>query len=632
MNIPAFNPGASSIPSSSVELSLRCENLMDLDVLSKSDPFCVVHYRGSGGQSQFVEVGRTECISDNLNPVWQKKIILEYNFEERQTLKFSVFDSDSSASSLDDHDFLGSVECSLGEIVSMQSKGFSKSLTNGKGATIHITAEELSSNKEQLMLKFSGKKLDKMDWFGKSDPFIEICRSTESNQYILVHRTEVIKNTLNPDWKPFPISNRSLSNGDDDRDLRFDVYDWNRSGTHEIIGSFHTSVRKLRTGPNSENTYDVINKEKQKKKGKKYNNSGSITLDSIKVEIVPSFLDYIKGGTQVNFTVAIDFTGSNGNPNQSSSLHYRDPTDRPNQYQTAIQSVGEIIQDYDSDKMFPALGFGARIPPSGQVSHEFFLTLDPKNPYCNGLDEVMAAYYNSLYNVQLYGPTNFSPVIRHVAKFADAYKADPTNYFVLLIITDGIITDFEETKRSIIEASHLPLSIIIVGVGDEDFGAMDDLDSDDSLLRSGSLVAKRDIVQFVELRKFVQSNGQWSKQLLAKEVLAEIPGQLLSYMKSKGFTPPNPAPDDNLNTFKPSGNGNFVKQPSFGSPSTNPGASTGAAHPSGLINVEPQPMPPNHFISNRPSAPSVSAVPGSITSATSIPSYPGNGGHLSMVN
>lgn len=630
MNIPAFNPGASSIPSTSVELSLRCENLMDLDVLSKSDPFCVVHYRGSGGQSQFVEVGRTELISDNLNPVWQKKIILEYNFEERQTLKFSVFDSDSTTSSLDDHDFLGSVECSLGEIVSMQSKGFSKTLTNGKGATIHITAEELSSNKEQLTLKFSGKKLDKMDWFGKSDPFIEILRSTESNQYILVHRTDVIKNTLNPDWKPFQISNRSLSNGDDDRDLRFDVYDWNRSGTHEIIGSFHTSVRKLRTGRNSENTYDVINKEKQKKKGKKYNNSGSISLDSIKVEIVPSFLDFIKGGTQVNFTLAIDFTGSNGNPNQSSSLHYRDPTGRPNQYQTAIQSVGEIIQDYDSDKMFPALGFGARIPPSGQVSHEFFLTLDPKNPYCNGLDEVMAAYSNSLYNVQLYGPTNFSPVIRHVAKFADAYQADPTNYFVLLIITDGIITDFEETKRSIIEASHLPLSIIIVGVGDEDFGAMDDLDSDDSLLRSGSLVAKRDIVQFVELRKFVQSNGQWSKQLLAKEVLAEIPGQLLSYMKSKGFTPPKPAPDDNLNTFQPSGN--FVNQPSFGSLSTNPGASTGAAHPSGLINVEPQPMPSNHFISNRPSAPSVSSVPGSITSATSIPSYPGNGGHLSMVN
>jgi len=619
--LPANN-FSSSVPSTSVELSLRCENLMDTDLLSKSDPFCVVFYKGSGAQSQYVEIGRTERISDNLNPVWQKKIVLDYNFEERQTLKFNVYDSDSSTTSLDDHDFLGSVECSLGEVVAAQSKGFSKQLSNGKGATIYITAEELSSNKEQLTLKFSASKLDKMDWFGKSDPFIEILRSTESNQYILVHRTDVIKNTLNPAWKPFKISNRSLSNGDDDRDLRFDVYDWNRSGSHEIIGSFHTSVRKLRAGANSENIYDVINKVKQKKKGSKYNNSGTVKLDSIKIEVEPSFLDYIKGGTQVNFTLAVDFTGSNGNPNQSSSLHYRDPTGRPNQYQVAIQSVGEIIQDYDSDKMFPALGFGARIPPNGQVSHEFFLTLDPKNPYCNGLDEIMAAYFNSLYNVQLYGPTNFSPVIRHVAKFADAYQTDPTNYFVLLIITDGIITDFEETKRSIIEASHLPMSIIIVGVGEEDFSAMDDLDSDESLLRSGSMVAKRDIVQFVELRKFLQGNGGWSKHLLAKEVLAEIPGQLLSYMNSKGYAPPKAAVTSPgaLNTF----------QPSFGALSTNPGAATGAAaaHPAGLINVEPQHLPAG----GRPSAPSMSSVPGGTTSTTCIPSYPGNGGQLSMVS
>jgi hypothetical protein len=36
-----------------------------------------------------------------------------------------------------------------------------------------------------------------------------------------------------------------------------------------------------------------------------------------------------------------------------------------------------------------------------------------------------------------------------------------------------------ETKRSIIAASALPLSIIIVGVGEEDFSPMDELDSDD---------------------------------------------------------------------------------------------------------------------------------------------------------
>lgn len=44
-----------------------------------------------------------------------------------------------------------------------------------------------------------------------------------------------------------------------------------------------------------------------------------------------------------------------------------------NAYGMALRAVGEIIQDYDSDKMFPALGFGAKLPPDGRVSHEFAL-------------------------------------------------------------------------------------------------------------------------------------------------------------------------------------------------------------------------------------------------------------------
>ena len=40
----------------------------------------------------------------------------------------------------------------------------------------------------------------------------------------------------------------------------------------------------------------------------------------------------------------------------------------------------------------------------------------------------------------------------------------------------------EETKRTIVESSHLPFSVIIIGVGDADFGAMEELDSDEALL------------------------------------------------------------------------------------------------------------------------------------------------------
>jgi len=45
----------------------------------------------------------------------------------------------------------------------------------------------------------------------------------------------------------------------------------------------------------------------------------------------------------------------------------------------------EIIKDYDSDQLFPVLGFGARLPPYGQVSHEFFVNMRSDDPYCNGI-------------------------------------------------------------------------------------------------------------------------------------------------------------------------------------------------------------------------------------------------------
>lgn len=58
-----------------------------------------------------------------------------------------------------------------------------------------------------------------------------------------------------------------------------------------------------------------------------------------------------------------------------------------NAYGMALKAVGEIIQDYDSDKMFPALGFGARLPPDGRVSHEFALVSKYIKIYLNFLPQ-----------------------------------------------------------------------------------------------------------------------------------------------------------------------------------------------------------------------------------------------------
>ena len=46
-------------------------------------------------------------------------------------------------------------------------------------------------------------------------------------------------------------------------------------------------------------------------------------------------------------------------------------------------------------------------------------------------------------------------------------------YYIILILTDGLINDMEATTDEIVRASSLPISMIIVGVGNEDFSSMD---------------------------------------------------------------------------------------------------------------------------------------------------------------
>jgi len=57
-------------------------------------------------------------------------------------------------------------------------------------------------------------------------------------------------------------------------------------------------------------------------------------------------------------------------------------------------------------------------------------------------------------------------------------------YTILLILTDGVINDIDATIDEVVKASNLPLSIIIVGIGNADFDQMEQLDGDTAPLFS----------------------------------------------------------------------------------------------------------------------------------------------------
>lgn len=209
---------------------------------------------------------------------------------------------------------------------------------------------------------------------------------------------------------------------------------------------------------------------------------------------------------------------------------------KPNQYQITLRAVADILLNYDSDKLVPAFGFGAKphFPNLYQnvASHCFPLSGDMGAIDANGLPHLEALYANALKSVELAGPTYFAPLMAEAFKLARICKNEGSHvYQILLILTDGEIHDMDATVDLIVANNDVPISIIIVGVGSADFSNMVRLDGDNGLFDSRGQKALRDIVQFVPFRSIGDS-----PTLLAQELLAELPTQVVQYMVHLALT------------------------------------------------------------------------------------------------
>ena len=242
-----------------------------------------------------------------------------------------------------------------------------------------------------------------------------------------------------------------------------------------------------------------------------------------------SFEQFIKKGN-INLDIAIDYTESNGMPDLHTSLHH---LNEKNDYEDAIRSCGKIIAHYDTDQLFPVYGFGGIPPDKDEVSHCFNINFNDDDPNIKGIDKIIEYYKKSLNKVKLFGPTYFAPVIKQVIKEIKddlEKRREENHYYILMILTDGIISDLKDTIDCIVEGSNLPLSIVIIGIGDADFTNMKELDGDEeALIDSFGNIRKRDIVQFVKFDDYKKNNKINSGTELAEEVLREIPRQVEEY-------------------------------------------------------------------------------------------------------
>jgi len=141
---------------------------------------------------------------------------------------------------------MGSVMFDLGDVLCARGNIRAKPLRSG-GTLVCRVVKAIQGT---VRLRLQGRKLKNVEgMLGKSDPFFEI--STKAHEGVgldwhLAYRSEHIDNNLNPDWETAEIGLGKLTeDGDASAPLLIEVYDWEKSGKHRLIGSIETSLDVL---------------------------------------------------------------------------------------------------------------------------------------------------------------------------------------------------------------------------------------------------------------------------------------------------------------------------------------------------------------------------------------------------
>ncbi|KAK8644184.1 hypothetical protein V6N13_123499 [Hibiscus sabdariffa] len=311
-----------------------------------------------------------------------------------------------------------------------------------------------------------------------------------------------------------------------------------------------------------------------------------------------------------NLIVGIDFTKSNEWTGKRSfnrkSLHHIGNSLNP--YEQAISIIGKTLAAFDEDNLIPCFGFGDASTHDQDV---FSFYLDDQ--FCNGFEEVLSRYREIVPHLRLAGPTSFAPIIEMAMTIVEQSGGQ---YHVLVIIADGQVTRSVDTQHgqlspqeqktvdAIVQASKLPLSIILVGVGDGPWDMMKEFDD--------NIPARAfDNFQFVNFTEIMLKNTSPSRKEteFALAALMEIPSQYKATIElnilggRKGNVPeriPLPPPTYGATSFNNSKPSHYTSL-QYGSASFN------SSKPSHSIGFPPS-VPPypedSNSVSSAPLAPS----------------------------
>ena len=311
------------------------------------------------------------------------------------------------------------------------------------------------------------------------------------------------------------ITMQDLCLGNQDKKITIEFY-----GIYcGFVGKADKTLRQLTDARDNKEKVPILTEEGEEK-GYFYINYN--------IEKISRFIDLIENGLQIKISFAIDYTNSNKEYKNPKSLHYIGDPDKLNPYEHCLRCFGELVGSYDFEHKIAMFGYGGIIPSTGETSHCFPISLT-NSPIAMGIDAAIKQYKDSLPKISLDGPTYFFPIFKeNLAMIKDDAECPTSIYHLLVIVTDGTIHDLDEMKRQLIKNETQPISVCIVGVGDENFSKMYQLDCNTKPLedKNGNK-SKRDICQFVRYKDFRDRPDK-----LTESMLMLIPSQVEAYFRA----------------------------------------------------------------------------------------------------
>ena len=108
---------SAEVLSMKLNLYISARKLKDLDITSKSDPYASLYEYKS---NNWVKIGQTETIKNQLNPDFETALEFEYFFEKLQKLKFVIYDDDGAGGS----EKIGEMETNAGALMGAKAQTF----------------------------------------------------------------------------------------------------------------------------------------------------------------------------------------------------------------------------------------------------------------------------------------------------------------------------------------------------------------------------------------------------------------------------------------------------------------------------------------------------------------------------